>query len=104
MKFAYGAGRFVGVGETQGRDFTQLLVSGFTPPLSLPQLDLHIEAARFMLRIRGAAGTHWNLQQSLTMHEWQTVRPVLLETEPLDIEITPSTESQGFWRLASPNQ
>lgn len=57
-----------------------------------------------MLRIRGAAGTNWNLQQSLTMHEWQTIRPVLLETEPLDIDVTASTEHQRFWRLTSANQ
>ena len=103
LTFAYGAGRFVGVGRTQDST-ARLLISGFTPPLSRPQLDLRREGARWMLRIRGAAGTHWNLQQSLTMHEWQTVRPVLLETEQLDIDVTASTEHRQFWRLTSANQ
>jgi hypothetical protein len=108
LKFAYGAGRFVGVGRNWDNSTwggtARLLISGFTPPLALPQLDLRREAARLMLRIRGTSGSHWTLQRSSTLLDWQTVGPITLGTEPLEIDVTPTTESQGFWRLAAPNQ
>jgi hypothetical protein len=102
LKFAYGAGRFVGVGGSWGD--SHLLVSGFMTPVALPQLDLRHEASRLMLRIRGNSGSQWTLQRSSTLQDWVTVGPLTLGTEPLDIDVTPTTETRGFWRLAAPDQ
>lgn len=101
LKFAYGSGRFVGVGGTFD-ETARLLVSGFIPPLALPRLDLRRESSQLMLRISGNAGSQWNLQRSSTLQEWETVAPVTLGTEPIEIDVTPTTESRGFWRLSTP--
>jgi hypothetical protein len=103
LRFAYGAGRFVGVGGTSNGSEAQLLVSGFMSPLALPQLDLRHESSRLMLRIRGNSGSRWTLQRSSTLQDWVTVGPLTLGTEPLDIDVTPTTETRSFWRLAAPD-
>lgn len=103
MEFAYGAGRFVGVG-TAFQDAAILIVSDFTAPLLLPRIDLKKDDGRLMLRIRGTAGSTWDLQQSSTLSEWQTLQPLTLGAESLDIEVFPAADAQGFWRLAAPAQ
>lgn len=96
LTFAYGAGRFVGVGRNADNT-ARLFISGIKP-----LLDLRLEAAKLMLRIDGAAGSNWTLQHSATLLNWQTVGPITLGTELLEIDVTPSTETCGFWRLAAP--
>jgi hypothetical protein len=97
LKFAYGSGRFVAVGS--GWNTAQLLISGYNPPMTLPHLHLHREAAKLMLTIRGTASSQWILQRSSTLLDWQTVGPITLGTAPLDIEVIPEEETHGFWRL-----
>jgi hypothetical protein len=99
LRFTYGAGRFVGVGGNHD-DSARLLVSAVKPPL----LALRRDGAKLMLRIDGAAGSHWTLQHSSTLTDWQTVGPVTLGTIPLDIQVIPEVETHGFWRLAEPDQ
>jgi hypothetical protein len=104
LKFAYGSGRFVGVGSGWHDKPAQLLISGYTPPMALPQLNLRREAAKLMLTIRGRSGSHWTLQRSSTLLDWQTVGPITLGTAPLEIDVTPEAETHGFWRLAEPSK
>lgn len=99
LKFAYGAGRFVGVGS----DFdgtARLLISGVKPP----RLNLSNENGKLVLRINGATGSSWNLEHSSTLTEWVPLQAVTLGAEPLEIEVTPTAARQFFWRLAAPDE
>jgi len=69
-----------------------------------PSLRCSLSAAKLMLRIDGAAGSHWTLQRSSTLMDWRAVGPITLGPAPLEIQVTPEVETHGFWRLTEPDQ
>jgi len=97
LSFAYGAGRFVGVGGNFDGT-ARLLISG----VAAPQLDIRREAERLILTIRGAVGAAWTLQQSSNLIDWREIGSILLEADVMEMELIPPPGSESFWRLSTP--